>query len=166
MFERLQNKCNQFHLFVISGLTEKLISLTYLRSFKVQLTWSTNKANMKTKEFSKEVRHKVGEKHHSGEGHKKISKPLIITLSTMTSIIKKGKTCHTTQTLPRSGHPSKLSSRASRKLVRDVTVNPTMTFKDQQGSMYEIGVSAYQSTISRSIHKAGLHGQWQERSHY
>ena len=28
----------------------------------------TNKANMKTKKLSKEVRHKVVEKHHSGEG--------------------------------------------------------------------------------------------------
>ena len=37
-------------------------------SFKVQLTWSTNKVNMKIKELSKEVRHKVMEKHHSGEG--------------------------------------------------------------------------------------------------
>ena len=39
----------------------------------MQLTWSTNKANMKTKELSKEVSHKVVEKHHSGEGYKKIS---------------------------------------------------------------------------------------------
>ena len=28
---------------------------------------------MKTKEFSKEVKHKVVEKHRSGEGYKKIS---------------------------------------------------------------------------------------------
>ena len=117
-----------------------------------------NKANMKTKELSKEVRHKVVEKHRSGEGYK-ISKLLIVPLNTVKSIIKKWKTYHTTQTIPRSGCPSKLSSRASRKLVRDVTVNPTMTLKDLQGSMSEIGVSFYQSTISRSHHKAGLNGQ-------
>ena len=135
-------------------------------SSKVELTLSINKASMKTKEFSKEFRHKMVEKHCSGEGYKKIAMSLIIPLSMVKSVIRKWKTYHTTQTQPRSGHPSKLSSRASSRLFRDITVNPTMTFKDQQGSMYEIGVSAYQSTISRSIHKAGLHGQWQERSHY
>ena len=57
-------------------------------SFKVQLTWSTNSANMKTKELFKEVRHKVVEKHHSGEDYK-ISKSLIIPLSMMKSIVKK-----------------------------------------------------------------------------
>ena len=118
-FEMLQNKGNRFHLYVINGLTEKLSSPTYLRSFKVQLTWSTNMVNMKTKELSKEVRHKVVEKHHSGEGYKKISASLIIPLSMVKSIIK-WKTNHTTHTLPRSGRPSKLSSRASKKLVRDV----------------------------------------------
>ena len=35
LFESLQNKCNTFHLYVISGLTlKKLSSPTYLRSFK------------------------------------------------------------------------------------------------------------------------------------
>ena len=57
----------------------------------MQLTWSTNKANKKTKELSKDVRHKVVEKHHSGEGYKKISKSLIIHLSTVQSIIKNWK---------------------------------------------------------------------------
>ena len=51
----------------------------------MQLTWSTKK----TKELYKEVRHKVVEKHRSGEGYKKISKSLIIPLSTAKSNIKK-----------------------------------------------------------------------------
>ena len=91
---------------------------------------STNKENIKTKELSKEVRHKVVEKHHSGEGYKKISKSLINPLSTVKSIMNKWKMYHTTQTRPRSGLRSILSSRASRKLVRVVTVNPTMSLKD------------------------------------
>jgi len=114
---------------------------------------------MKTKELSKEVRHKVVEKHRSGEGYKKISKSLIIPLSTVKSITKRWKMYYNTQTLPRSGRPFKLSSWTRRKLVRDVTVNPTMTLKDLQGSMSEMGVSVHQSTISRSRHKAGLNGQ-------
>ena len=125
----------------------------------MQLTWSTNKANVKTKELSKEVRHKVVEKHRSGEGYDKISKTLIIPLSMVKSIIKKWKTYHITQTLPRSDRLSKLSSRASRKLVPDVTVIPIMILKDLQGSTSQMGVSVHQSTISRSLHKAGLHRQ-------
>ena len=78
----------------------------------------------------------------------------------MKSIIKKWKTYHTTQTGPTSGRQSKLSSWASRKLVQDVNVNQTtITMKDLQSSMSEIGVSVHQSTISRSLHKAGLDGQ-------
>ena len=54
---------------------------------------------MKIEELSKEVRHKVMEKHCSGEGYKKISKSLIISLSTVKSIIKEWKTCHTVTNL-------------------------------------------------------------------
>ena len=127
---------------------------------------NTNKANLKTKELSKEVRHKMVEKHRSGEGYKKISKLLIIPLSTVKSIIKKWKMYHTTQTLPRSSRTSKLSSQASRKLVQDVTVNPKMTLKDLQGSTSEMRVSVHQSTTSHYLHKAGLMNRWQERRHY
>ena len=67
-----------YEISVISGLTWKIKLPTYLRSFKVQLTQSTNKANMKTNKLSKEIRHKVMEKHHSGEGYKEISKSLVI----------------------------------------------------------------------------------------
>ena len=63
------------------------------------------------------------------------------------------------QTLPRSGRPFKLSNRARRKLVRDVTVNPTTILKDLQGSMSEMGVGGHQSTMSHSLHKAGLDGE-------
>ena len=111
------------------------------------------------KEFSKEVRHKVVEKHRSGEGYKKISKSHIIPLSTVKSIIDKWKTYHTTQTLSRSGGPSKLSTRVSRKRLLDVTVNPTMILKDLQGSLSKMGVSVHPSTISHSLHKASLYEQ-------
>ena len=73
----------------------------------MQLTWSTNQANMKTKELSKEVRHKVVEKHRSGEGYKKISKSIIIPFSMVKSIMKNWKMYHTNQARPRSGRPSK-----------------------------------------------------------
>ncbi|MGH0164498.1 UNVERIFIED_CONTAM: hypothetical protein FKN15_006400, partial [Acipenser sinensis] len=74
------------------------------------------------------------------DGTTKISKALINLLSTVKSIIKKWKMHHTTQTLPRLGRSPKLSSRASRKLVRDVTLKPKMTLRDLQSSVSEMGV--------------------------
>jgi hypothetical protein len=43
------------------------------------------------------------------------------------SIILKWKTFETTKTLPRAGHPAKLSNHGRRALVKDVTKNPTNT---------------------------------------
>ncbi|MGH0186727.1 UNVERIFIED_CONTAM: hypothetical protein FKN15_022402 [Acipenser sinensis] len=111
---------------------------------------------MKSQELSEQFRDKVVERHGAGEGYKKISKTLMIPLSTVKAIIKKWKIYHTTQTLPRSGRPPKLNRRASRKLVRDATLKPTMTLGDLQSSVSEMGVSVHTSTISRSLHKAGL----------
>ena len=62
---------------------------------------------MKTKELSKEVRHKVVEKYRSGEGYKKISKSLIIPLSLVKSIIKKWKTIIPSRLYPdQVAHPN------------------------------------------------------------
>ncbi|MGH0123189.1 UNVERIFIED_CONTAM: hypothetical protein FKN15_013693 [Acipenser sinensis] len=66
---------------------------------------------MKTKEFSKQLRDKVVERHRSGEGYTKISKALNIHWSTVKSIIKKWKVCCTTQNLLRAGYSPKLSSK-------------------------------------------------------
>ncbi|MGH0121304.1 UNVERIFIED_CONTAM: hypothetical protein FKN15_070365 [Acipenser sinensis] len=54
---------------------------------------------MMTKELSKQ-RDKVVERHSAGEGYKKISKALIIPLSTVKSIIRKWKMHHTTRHYP------------------------------------------------------------------
>ncbi|XP_018090919.1 zinc finger protein 300 isoform X2 [Xenopus laevis] len=70
---------------------------------------------MKRKELPREFRDKVVELHELGEGYKKISRTLEIPLSTVKSIIKKWKMYRTTQTLPRSGRPSKPGSRPRRK---------------------------------------------------
>ena len=132
----------------------------------MQLAWLTTKANMKIKELSKEVGHQVVEKHRSGEGYNKISKSLIIPFSTVKSIIKKCKTDHTTQTLPRSGRPSNPSSRTSRKLVQDVTVNPAMTLKDLQGSMSEMSEMFINQQHPVPFPRLASMDSWQEISHY
>ncbi|KAK3539900.1 hypothetical protein QTP70_017709 [Hemibagrus guttatus] len=50
-------------------------------------------------------------------------------MSTVASIIRKWKKFGTTRTLPRAGHPAKLSDRGRRALVREVTKNLKVTLK-------------------------------------
>ncbi|XP_018614451.2 uncharacterized protein LOC108938391 [Scleropages formosus] len=112
--------------------------------------------SVKKKELSEQLRGVVVEKHKCGEGYKKISNTLNIPLGTVRSIIKKWQVYHTTQTLPRSGRPSKLSNQAKKRLVQDVTVKPTITLKELQKSIAETGKNVSKSTISRALHNAGL----------
>ncbi|KAJ8363720.1 hypothetical protein SKAU_G00125510 [Synaphobranchus kaupii] len=109
------------------------------------------------KELPKLLRDKIVERHVSGEGYKKISKSLNISPNTIRSIILKWKVRHTTETLPRSGRPPKLSNQARTKLVTEATVRPTVTLKELQSSIVEMGENVCESTISRSLNKAGLY---------
>ena len=111
----------------------------------------------KGKELPVELRDKIVERHKSGEGYKKISKSLSISSSTVRSIILKWKVHRTTETLPRSGCPSKLSNQARSRLVSEATVRPTVTLKELKSSIAEMGENVSESTISRSLHKAGLY---------
>lgn len=111
------------------------------------------------KVLSKDLRDKVVKRHKLGEGYKKISKALAIPLSTIQSIIKTWKAYGTTNTLPRSGRPSKLDDRARRKLIREATKRPKATLKDLQVFMAGTGLSVHVTTISQVLHKAGLYGR-------
>ena len=104
-----------------------------------------------------ELRDKIVERHKSGEGYKKISKSLNISSSTVRSIIRKWKVHRTTETLPRSGCPSKLSNQARSRLVSEATVRPTVTLKELKNSIAEMGENVSEATISRSLNKAGLY---------
>ncbi|MGH0136474.1 UNVERIFIED_CONTAM: hypothetical protein FKN15_060879 [Acipenser sinensis] len=75
---------------------------------------------------------------------------LNIPWGTVRSIIVKWKQFGTTKTLPRSGRPSKVSSRGLRKLLREVTVRPKITLKELQRSLAEIGENVDRSTISQT----------------
>lgn len=66
---------------------------------------------MKTKEHSKEVKDKVIEWHNLSLRCKIIFKELDIQVSTAGSIRRKWKLHHSTQALPRQGHPSKLTQK-------------------------------------------------------
>uniref|UniRef100_A0A8C4N701 Transposase n=1 Tax=Eptatretus burgeri TaxID=7764 RepID=A0A8C4N701_EPTBU len=121
----------------------------------MQLTWSTNKAKMKTKELSKEVRHKVMEKHRSGEVYKKISKSLIIPLSMVKSFIKRWKMYHTSQT--RS--PIQTQQPGKQETGLGCHCKSNNDYERSTRLFIRDGVSVHQSTISQSLHKADLYGQ-------
>jgi transposase len=82
---------------------------------------------------------------------------LNIPLSTIKSIFKEWKVYDTTTNLPREGRPPKLTDQARRVLIRETTERPKITPKELQSSTAEIGVSVYRTTLSRTLHRAGLY---------
>ena len=102
----------------------------------------------KGKELPVELRDKIVQRHLSGEGYKTISKLLNISSHTIRAIIRKWKVHRTTETLPRSGCPSKLSNQARSRLISEATVRPTVTLKELNSSIAEMGVNVSEAMIS------------------
>ncbi|XP_018550156.1 centrin-3 [Lates calcarifer] len=113
--------------------------------------------SIKSKEHSADLRDKIVARHKSGQGYKTISKALNIPRSTVASIIVKWKKFGTTRTLPRVGRPQKLSKRAKRALVREVTKNPMVTLTELQKSAAVMGESVGKATISAALHRSGFY---------
>ncbi len=61
--------------------------------------------------------------------------------------------------LPRSGRPTKITPRAQRRLIQEVTKDPTTTSKELQASLASVKVSVHDSTIRKRLGKNGLHGR-------
>ena len=79
--------------------------------------------------------------------------------STNKSIIKQLKEYGTTANLPREHRPPKLTDQARRVLLREATKRPKITLKVLQSSTVEIEVSVHRTTLSRTLHRAGLYGR-------
>ena len=114
---------------------------------------------MRSRELSVDLQDRIVWRHRSGEGYKNISAALKVPKGTVASIILKWKTFGTTNSLPRSGRPAKLSNRGRRALVRRVTKNPMLTMKDIQSSFVQMGESYRRTTISAALHQSGLYGR-------
>ena len=114
---------------------------------------------MRLKELPKELRDRIVARHRSGQGYKRISAALKVPKSTVASIILKWKKFGTTRTLPRPGHPAKLSNRGRRALVREVKKNPKITVAELQRCSREMGESSTKSTITAALHQSGLYGR-------
>ncbi len=65
----------------------------------------------KIKELSKDTRNKIVDLHQAGKTESAIGKQLGVKKSTVGAIIRKWKTYKTTENLPRSGTPRKISPR-------------------------------------------------------
>jgi len=83
---------------------------------------------------------------------------LSVPRSTVKSIIKKWKVFGTTQTLPGSGHHSKLDERARTTLARAATKRPTATLKQLQEFMTKSGHCVHVTT-SQILYTCGLYGR-------
>ncbi|KAK3556744.1 hypothetical protein QTP70_015910 [Hemibagrus guttatus] len=79
----------------------------------------------KTKELSKDTRNKIVDLHQAGKTESAIDKQLGVKKSTVGAIIRKWKTYKTTDNLPRSGAPRKISHRGVKMITRTNTI-PTV----------------------------------------
>jgi transposase len=84
------------------------------------------------------------EKYRSGLDYKKISETLNIPRCTIKCVIRKEKEYGTTSNLPREG----INQRGNKG-------NPEGAAKLHR----EIGVSVHRTTLSRTLHRAGLYGR-------
>ncbi|KAK3544105.1 hypothetical protein QTP86_001696, partial [Hemibagrus guttatus] len=79
---------------------------------------TTNSTMAKTKELSKDTRNKIVDLHQAGKTESAIGKQLGVKKSTVGAIIRKWKTYKTTDNLPRSGAPRKISPRGVKMITR------------------------------------------------
>ena len=90
-----------------------------------------NSTMAKTKELSKDTRNKIVELHQAGKTESAIGKQLGLKKSTVGAIIRKWKTYKTTDNLPRSGAPRKISNPwGQNDHKRTVSKNPRTTRGD------------------------------------
>ncbi|XP_053320788.1 general transcription factor IIF subunit 1-like [Spea bombifrons] len=115
------------------------------------------------RELPKHQRDLIVERYRSGEGYKKISKALDIPWNTVKAVIIKWRKYGTTETLPRTGRPSKIDEKTRRKLVKEVCKRPTATLKELQEFLASTGCVLHVATISRILHMNGLWGRVAKR---
>ncbi|KAK3507807.1 hypothetical protein QTP70_000875 [Hemibagrus guttatus] len=78
--------------------------------------------------------------YQSGKGYKAISKALGLPRTTVRAIIYKWRKHGTVENLPRSGRQTKITPRAQRQLIQEVTKDPTTTSKELQASLASVKV--------------------------
>ncbi|KAK3507460.1 hypothetical protein QTP70_021817, partial [Hemibagrus guttatus] len=110
----------------------------------------------KTKELSKDTRNKIVDLHQAGKTESAIGKQLGVKKSTVGAIIRKWKTYKTTDNLPRSGAPRKISPRGVKMITRTVSKNPRTTRGDLVNGLQRAGTKVTKATISNTLRRQGL----------
>ncbi|KAK3569733.1 hypothetical protein QTP86_004054 [Hemibagrus guttatus] len=110
----------------------------------------------KTKELSKDTRNKIVDLHQAGKTESAIGKQLGVKKSTVGAIIRKWKTYKTTDNLPRSGAPRKISPRGVKMITRTVSKNPRTTRRDLVNDLQRAGTKVTKATISNTLRRQGL----------
>ncbi|KAK3545560.1 hypothetical protein QTP70_008107 [Hemibagrus guttatus] len=90
----------------------------------------------KTKELSKDTRNKIVDLHQAGKTESAIGKQLGVKKSTVGAIIRKWKTYKTTDNLPRSGAPRKISPRGVKMITRTGPGRLIRVKERMNGAMY------------------------------
>ncbi|KAK3560504.1 hypothetical protein QTP86_009647 [Hemibagrus guttatus] len=144
----------------MAGLTTvlyTLISYTYKRHLSTTSNSQTPNSTMaKTKELSKDTRNNIVDLHQAGKTEPAIGKQLGVKKSTVGAIIRKWKTYKTTDNLPRSGAPHKISSRGVKMITRTVRKNPRTTRRDLVNDLQRAGTKVTKATISNALCRQGL----------
>ncbi len=108
-----------------------------------------NSTMAKTKELSKDTRNKIVDLHQAGKTESAIGKQLGVKKSTVGAIIRKWKTYKTTDNLPRSGAPCKISPRGVKMITRT-------TRGDLVNDLQRAGTKVTKATISNTLRRQGL----------
>ena len=80
--------------------------------------------------ISEDLRLRIVDLHKAGKGYKSISKSLDVHQSTVRQNVYKWRMFSTVATLPRSGHPAKMTARAQCRMLNEVKNNPRVSAKD------------------------------------
>ncbi|KAK3560343.1 hypothetical protein QTP86_006428 [Hemibagrus guttatus] len=110
----------------------------------------------KTKELSKDTRNKIVDLHQAEKTESAVGKQLGVKKSTVGAIIRKWKTYKTTDNLPRSGAPRKISPRGVKMITRTVSKNPRTTRGDLVNDLQRAETKVTKATISNTLRRQGL----------
>ncbi|KAK3522402.1 hypothetical protein QTP86_009812 [Hemibagrus guttatus] len=140
----------------IIGVIRKANSI-YKRHLSTTSNSQTPNSTMaKTKELSKDTRNKIVDLHQAGKTESAIGKQLGVKKSTVGAIIRKWKTYKTTDNLPPSGAPRKISPRGVKMITRTVSKNPRTTRGDLVNDLQRAGTKVTKATISNTLRRQGL----------
>ena len=114
----------------------------------------------KTKELSRDIWDRIIERHKEGQGYRKISKDMNLAQSTVGNIIRKYKKySDSTANLPRNGRLRKINERTSRRISKNVQINPFITRSEIKTDLKSIGINVGKDTISRALYCTDFHSR-------